>query len=129
MIESSVATHRKFVGTACLYRQLAERKPPFLVRNLNLALDRQENLLAAEKLKGVVDGLGVEADSEMSGFANERREVGWGYPTAEMMRDLLKGQKPVLRLDRLWMRRIGSDATQRYDPDLSLAIAMIELLC
>lgn len=113
MVESSVATHRKFVGTACLYRHLADRKPPFLVRNLNLALDRQERLLAAEKLKGVVDGLGLEADSEMSAFANQRREVGWDYPTAEMMRDLLKGQKPVLRLDRLCMRRNGSDGTNR----------------
>lgn len=113
MVESSVATHRKFVGTACLYRHLAERKPPFLVRNLYVALDRQEKLLAAEKLKCVVDGLDIEADSEMSGFANERREAGWDYPTAEMMRDSLKGQKPVLKLDKLWMRRNGSDATQR----------------
>jgi len=98
MVES-VATHRKFVGTASLYRHLAFRKPPFLQRNLNFVLDRHEQLLGISR---GVDGL----EGEMS--ANSRRGSGWDYPTAEMMKDLLKGRKPVLRLDALQIRRHDS---------------------
>ena len=36
--------------------------------------------------------------------ANEKREAGWDYPTAEMLKDLLKGQRPMLRLDALRLR-------------------------
>jgi hypothetical protein len=96
MVAPSVAAHRKFVGTACLYRHLALRQPPFLQRNLDRALDRHAELLA--KSKGAVDA----PEREMS--ANERREAGWDYPTAEMLKDLLKGQKPTLRLDALQIR-------------------------
>ncbi|KAM0713673.1 hypothetical protein Q7P37_010635 [Cladosporium fusiforme] len=99
MVESSVATHRKFVGTAGLYCHIALRNPPFLRRNLDRILDRHEKLLAISR--GNVDGL----EGDMS--ANERRDAGWDYPTTEMMEDLLKGQKPVLRLDALQIRKEG----------------------
>jgi len=100
MVEPSVATHRKFVGTACLYRHLALRQPPFIRRNLDRALDRHAELLA--KSKGGVDA----PERDMS--ANERREAGWNYPTKDMLENLLKGQKPTLRLDALQIRH--SDA-------------------
>ena len=51
----------------------------------------------------------VSADAtggEMS--ANEKREAGWDYPTAEMLKDLLKGQRPMLRLDALQVRHGGA---------------------
>jgi len=102
MVES-VATHRKFVGTASLYRHLAFRKPPFLQRNFNFVLDRHEKLLAISR---GVDGRGGEMSS------NSRRKTAWDYPTAEMMKDLLKGRKPVLRLDALQIRR--HDSGQAY---------------
>jgi hypothetical protein len=98
MVES-VATHRKFVGTASLYRHLAFRKPPFLRRNLNFVLDQHEKLLRSPR---GVDGL----EREMS--SDPRKMTGWDYPTAEMMKDLLKGRKPVLRLDALQIRRHDS---------------------
>jgi hypothetical protein len=106
MVEPSVAAHRKFVGTACLYRHLASRPPPFLRRNLDAALDRHAELLARSKgvattaTTTVVDATG---GGEMS-IANEKREAGWDYPTAEMLKDLLKGQRPMLRLDALQVR-------------------------
>lgn len=101
MVEPSVAAHRKFVGTACLYRHLALRPPPFLRRNIDLALDRHAELLARSRSVGsavVADATG----REMS--ANEKREAGWDYPTAEMLKDSLKGQRPMLRLDALRVR-------------------------
>jgi hypothetical protein len=97
MVEPSVAGHRKFVGTACFYRHLALRQPPFLQRNLNRALDRHAKLLA-ESRGTAVDVL----EGEMS--PNEKREAGWDYPTTEMMDDLQKGQRPILRLDALQIR-------------------------
>lgn len=97
MVEPSVATHRKFVGTACLYRHLASRQPPFLQRNLDRALDRHAELLARSR-RGLVNA----PEGEMS--ANERRQAGWDYPTAEMLKGLLKGQKPHLKLDALQIR-------------------------
>lgn len=103
MVES-VATHRKFVGTASLYRHLASRKPPFLPRNLNFVLDQHAQLLAISR---GVDGL----KSEMS--AKSRRNDVWDYPTAEMMKDLLRGRKPVLRLDALQIRRHDSAQNHR----------------
>jgi hypothetical protein len=42
--------------------------------------------------------------------ANEKREAGWDYPTAEMLKDLLKGQKPMLRLDALQVRHCNAVA-------------------
>lgn len=109
MVEPSVAAHRKFVGTACLYRHLASRPPPFLRRNLDLALDRHAELLARSR------GAAVAAPADATGggmSANERREAGWDYPTAEMLKDLLKGQRPMLRLDALQVRHweaVGAD--------------------
>ena len=38
--------------------------------------------------------------------ANEKRESGWDYPTKEMLQDLLRGQKPVLRIDGLQIRAV-----------------------
>ena len=109
MVEPSVAAHRKFVGTACLYRHLASRPPPFLRRNLDAALDRHAELLARSKkdVVGVSAAVGVvpaalEGEGEMS--ANEKREAGWDYPTAEMLKDLLKGRRPVLRMVGLRVR-------------------------
>ena len=113
MVEPSVAAHRKFVGTACLYRHLASRPPPFLRRNLDRALDRHAELLAESRSKGVavagtvVPVVDATARGEMS--ANEKREAGWDYPTAEMLKDLLKGQRPRLRLDGLRVRHGGVD--------------------
>jgi hypothetical protein len=107
MVEPSVAAHRKFVGTACLYRHLASRPPPFLRRNLDLALDRHAELLARSRGVGSV---AVVADATGGGemSANEKREAGWDYPTAEMLKDLLKGQRPMLRLDALQIRHGGA---------------------
>ena len=121
MVEPSVAAHRKFVGTACLYRHLASRPPPFLRRNLDAALDRHAELLVRSQSKKGVDSVGAvgvvapavgvaDALGEMS--ANEKREAGWDYPTAEMLKDLLKGRRPVLRMDGLRVRHgdaIASD--------------------
>lgn len=42
--------------------------------------------------------------------ANEKREAGWDYPTAEMLKDLLKGQRPMLRLDALRVRHGDTSA-------------------
>ena len=101
MVES-LANHRKFVGTASLYRHIALRNPPFLRRNLNHILDQHEKLL--ESSKRTVDGRAREESMN----ANVKRDVGWDYPTTEMMEDLLKGRKPILKLDALQMRRHGS---------------------
>lgn len=106
MVEPSVAEHRKFVGNACLYRHLALRRPPFLARNVNQALDGFEKALA--KSKGAVD---EPPDGKMS--ANEKVRAGWNYPTPEMMKDLLKGQKPTLRLDGLQIRHSKTAEVQR----------------
>jgi hypothetical protein len=105
MVEPSVAAHRKFVGTASLYRHLALGQPPFLQRNLNRALDSHAKLLAKSK-GAVVD----ELEGEMS--PNEKREAGWDYPTTEMMTDLMKGQKPMLRLDALQIRHPDNTGTR-----------------
>jgi hypothetical protein len=105
MVEPSVAAHRKFVGTACLYRHLASRPPPFLRRNLETALDRHAQLLARLKPKGdAVVAYPADATAGRGMSANEKREAGWDYPTAEMLKDLLKGQRPMLRLDALRVR-------------------------
>jgi len=106
MVEPSVATHRKFVGTACLYRHLASRPPPFLRRNLDQALDRHAELLA--RLRSVVGSVVADATGRGEMSANEKREAGWDYPTAEMLKDLLKGQRPMLRLDALQVRHGGA---------------------
>ena len=109
MVEPSVAAHRKFIGTACLYRHLASRPPPFLRRNLETALDRHAELLARSKSKG--DAVCSPADATGGGMsANEKREAGWDYPTAEMLKDLLKGQRPMLRLDALRVRHGDTSA-------------------
>ena len=103
MVEPSVAAHRKFVGTACLYRHLASRPPPFLRRNLESALDRHAELLARSRSAAATTVVDATRGGEMS-IANEKREAGWDYPTAEMLKDLLKGQRPMLRLDALQIR-------------------------
>ena len=110
MVEPSVAVHRKFVGNACLYRHLALRRPPFLVRNVYKALDGFEKALAGSRgaAAGAVD---EPADGEMS--ANERVRAGWNYPTKEMMEDLVKGQKPTLRLDNIRIRHCESAEAER----------------
>ena len=108
MVEPSVAAHRKFVGTACLYRHLASRPPPFLRRNLESALDRHAELLARSKGDAVVVSPADATGGGMS--ANEKREAGWDYPTAEMLKDLLKGQRPMLRLDALRVRHGDTSA-------------------
>jgi len=78
---------------------------------LDAALDRHAELLARSKkdaasvgvvATGVSVGVGADALGEMS--ANEMREAGWDYPTAEMLKDLLKGRRPVLRMDGLRVR-------------------------
>lgn len=113
MVESSVATHRKFVGTACLYRHLALRKPPFLGRNLDRALDWHEKSLALQKA-GVVPAAVVEREME----ANVERDF---LPDADVMEELLKGRSPVLRLNGLQLRKRVNprqqqdvDSPQRY---------------
>jgi len=40
--------------------------------------------------------------------ANQRNLAGWNYPTQAMLRGLLKGQKPTLRIDALQRRLLGS---------------------
>lgn len=109
MVEPSVAVHRKFVGNACLYRHLALRRPPFLVRNVHQALDGFERSLA--RSKGAAGAVDEPADGEMS--ANERVRAGWNYPTKEMMEDLVKGQKPTLRLDGIRIRHSESAEAER----------------
>lgn len=112
----SVATNRKFTGTACLYRHLALRKPPFLRRNLDVILDRHEKSLAASR-KRASGGLELERGEvngmAMAALANEERESGWDYPTMEIMEGLLRGRKPVLRLGGLRVRREGGAGVQR----------------
>lgn len=95
--------HRKLVGNACLYRELATRPRSFLRRNLNYILDKHEQDLLNTR---AVDA--AEQNGEM--IANEVRTAGWDYPTKEMLDDLMKGQRPVLKLDALHLRR--HDATK-----------------
>ncbi|KAK6416819.1 hypothetical protein LTR95_017409, partial [Oleoguttula sp. CCFEE 5521] len=98
MVES--AAHRKLIGNAYLARELATRNSSFLRRNLRRALDGHKQDLAALQSKETGDPglLDVMA-------ATEHRDAGWNYPTADMLKDLVKGQKPVLRILGLQLRR------------------------
>lgn len=93
-----IATHRRFVGNVCLYLGVAARLPrPFLQRNLNTVLDAHARQLTDFTTEKPYEAM----------VANERRSAGWDYPTHEMLQDLVKGQKPVLRIDALQLRLRG----------------------
>ena len=92
MVEKDL--YRKFVGNVCLYRELAVREPPtFLRRNLDQALDAHERLLSQDATPDT----------------NGQTSTGWDYPDNEMLQDLLKGRRPVLRIDALQLRLLDSD--------------------
>lgn len=86
--------HRKFVGNACLYRDLVTQRR-FLKRNLRHILDSH-----GYTLNGKISNAAPHEDM----IANERRAAGWDFPTKEMLDDLLKGEKPVLQLQGLQIR-------------------------
>ncbi|KAK5120112.1 hypothetical protein LTR85_006593 [Meristemomyces frigidus] len=46
--------------------------------------------------------------------ANERRSAGWDYPTNEMLEDLVKGEKPVLKIDALQLRLLRVKGNNRW---------------
>ena len=99
------ANHRKLVGNVCQYRKIGAPSL-FLKRNLNYILGSHERLLRQDS---------NEAPNEEM-IANERRTAGWDYPTKEMLQDLLKGQKPVLRVDSLQIRHPSSKASVKTRP-------------
>lgn len=95
-----IGAHRKFVGNVCLYRGVAVRKPrPFLQRNLNAVLDAHDRLLQSPASATPFEAM----------VANEKRSAGWDYPTEVMLRELVKGEKPVVRLDALQIRLTGEE--------------------
>lgn len=65
----------------------------FLRRNLRSVLDRHES----ELLRQNSDAPHLSKDM----IANERRRIGWDYPTTDMLDDLARGHKPVLTIEAL----------------------------
>ncbi|OQN99545.1 hypothetical protein B0A48_14687 [Cryoendolithus antarcticus] len=104
MVES--AAHRKLIGNAYLARELATRNPSFLRRNLRRALDGHKRDLAALRSKET-----GESGPLHDMAATERRDAGWNYPTVAMLKDLVKGQKPVLQISGLQLRRADATGT------------------
>ena len=98
MVEGAL-NYKKFVGNVCLHRELAfERR--FLRRNLRHILDSHEKELRQ---------LSNDAPHEDM-IANEKRAAGWNFPTREMLEDLMRGQKPILRVEALQIRHPRSKA-------------------
>ncbi|TKA74879.1 hypothetical protein B0A55_05036 [Friedmanniomyces simplex] len=106
-------SRRKFAANACLYHTLAVREPRlFLQRNLNTVLNAHQQLqLLTTRGGAAADASAASAAStfEAMMIANERRKAGWDFPTREMLGDLTRGRRPVLRIERLGLRlRSGS---------------------
>lgn len=101
MVETTLL--RRNIANVCLNGYLATQHLPFLRRNWNLALDQHEVSTARKPVSA--DDQYTTGQEEM--VANERRRAGWDHPTEEMLRDLLKGQEPVLTLDALKLLPCG----------------------
>ena len=94
------AGHRRFVGHSCLYRELANRPPSFLRRNLNQILDQHER-----DLSNLRSGAASASEQSDEMTANQKWRAGWSSLTNDMLEDLTRGQPPILRLDGLRLRR------------------------
>lgn len=117
MVENSANITRKFTANACLYRDLGLPRR-FLRRNLTNVLDAHERQLHQTTLhpdsrQTAFHPTSDDAPSHEDMIANERRAAGWDFPTKEMLDDLTKGDKPVLRLDALQIRHPSSISTKR----------------
>ncbi|KAK0268995.1 hypothetical protein LTR91_010660 [Friedmanniomyces endolithicus] len=103
-------SRRRFAANACLYRSLAAREPRlFLQRNLNTVLDAHQQRLL-EVTTATTDGpvaLALASAREAM-IANERWKAGWDFPTREMLDDLTKGLRPVLGIEGMRLRLLGS---------------------
>ncbi|KAK0343723.1 hypothetical protein LTR59_007688 [Friedmanniomyces endolithicus] len=108
-------SRRRFAANACLYRSLAAREPRlFLQRNLNTVLDaHQQRLLGATTTTTTATttdatvAQGV-AEAREAMIANERWRAGWDFPTREMLGDLTRGVRPVLGIEGVRLRVLGS---------------------
>ena len=90
---------KKLVGNICLHQSLVPERL-FLRRNLRHILDSHERQL----------GSITNVNSHEDMIANEQRISGWDFPTREMLKDLTKGERPVLQLDSLQIRHPKSKA-------------------
>ena len=102
MVESASLTTRRFTANACLHRGFAPGRR-FLRRNLRHILDTHEFLLHRK----------ADDASYETMIANERRRAGWNFPTVGMLRDLVKGERPVLQIDALYFRHPRSNFLKR----------------
>lgn len=112
MVEST-ANHKKLVGNVVLHRALVVPERRFLRRNLRQVLDAHERDVArleTSPASGTIENdiAGLIVDDAMN--ANERSAAGWSYPTKEMLQDLVRGQKPLLRIEALQIRHPRSKA-------------------
>jgi hypothetical protein len=103
MVEPS-ANHKKIVGNVCLHRELLPQRR-FLRRNLRHILDSHENLIQRAITSNDPSSVS-KLDKDMS--TNGKRILGFDYPTREMLEDLMKGRKPIVRIVALQIREKGS---------------------
>ena len=100
----AAAVHRKLVGNVALHLGLVPERR-FLRRNLRHVLDAHEHLLQQRTFSN-----GTASQTNQAMISHERREFGLDELTMEMLYDLAKGQKPVLRIAALQIRHPQSKA-------------------
>ncbi|KAK5137076.1 hypothetical protein LTR08_001085 [Meristemomyces frigidus] len=47
-------------------------------------------------------------------FTNDQNSAGWQYPTEAMLNDIVKGDKPTLRIDALQLRRLKESGNKHW---------------
>lgn len=105
MVETT-ANQKKLVGNVVLHRGLLVPERRFLRRNLRHILDAHERAVADLKATAGATITNGTSSSHVGGsmITIERSSSGWSYPTKEMLQDLVKGQKPLLRIEALQIR-------------------------
>lgn len=98
------SSHKRAITTACYIHHRNKRRfnPRYLRRNLHHILDSHQSLLQQHHQPPAV--------SHEDMVANEKRDWGWDFPTTAMLEEYMNGNKPVLHLHSLQIRRPDSPA-------------------
>ncbi|KAF2478688.1 hypothetical protein BDY17DRAFT_57195 [Neohortaea acidophila] len=104
------SSHKRAITTACYIHHRNKRRfhPRYLRRNLHHILDAHQSLLQQQHHQQPPP-LGPALSHEDM-VANEKRDWGWDFPTTAMLEEYMNGNKPVLHLHSLQIRRPDSAA-------------------
>lgn len=108
MVEDA-SIQRKAIGNACrnLHREKYQVAPRFLRRNIRHILDSHAKALQQTS--------GATPHEDM--VANAKRDWGWDFPTTDMLKDFMNGNRPILQIKSLQLQNPGSKSKfQRRAP-------------